>query len=308
MMTAHHTIVVTALMLTVCGTTAGRAYAQSGAAPVEIGRVAGTPITEPATTESTYVAGFWRTHGKLPDARDKAEYERTKQVTRCGLIQSQVTRAARDAEIQRRGIAVSDEDVSVLSKYYWSQHDAEAELAKYQAQNTAMADAMVRIYDGGQDAETVYTQAIAPLRVPKAAWQVNLARWTVADGRAATIRAAATARAMTVGDYRQSLDAANRRYLEQKRLDDAVDNEIAANDVQFRSYLDEWRRNSVEVNPYETRTRAVPAAHLAYLQQARAEWWRTRTNEIGVSFTSAESVASCQLEPAGISIGHGKSQ
>jgi hypothetical protein len=153
-----------------------------------------------------------------------------------------------------------------------------------------------RSLDQGQDPDKVYQAQIAPLGQPKNVWEANLVQWRDPESRAKLAKTAATFTKLTAADMNKGMAKATQELLEKQKLDDAVDTQLAAEDPQFRTYLDEWRKGFVRPTPFEWKGPSnMEASHLNYLKAKRDEFWRARYAEQQVTLNDPTLADQCNL-------------
>ena len=84
-----------------------------------------------------------------------------------------------------------------------------------------------------------------------------------------------------------------------RKLDDAVDEQIASTDSTFRQYLYEWREKAKDP---DLGRRWMPLDHKEYLDHARAKWWKDRLRQAKVALKDPSLVQRCALGEMGVQI------
>lgn len=179
-----------------------------------------------------------------------------------------------------------------MSKAYWSAHNPEEEARKYNADAHARAEALARVYEKGENPEAVYQSWAVPARIPRASWESDLEL-----GRSAEFRAKLAATQVTTEGFVKGMGRGSAQLVEQKKLDKAVDHELAAQDPMFARYLDTVERNTQEISPFESRSASLPSEAVNYVRAKRAEWWKTRSAETKVVLNDPALASRCGLEP-----------
>jgi hypothetical protein len=276
------------------------AYAQ-GAGRAQIGTVDGLPIFQPRERNAEGSFGM-RHGGKLPEtAAENQEVAAIAEQSKCNDLQGQIVRAVRESQKRRFGVSVSPNEVAEASKAYWTLHDPVADFEKDRKRWVTYNEAASEVFDQHRDPDKVFQTLMVPLGDPPSLapqmWKANLALWSTPKGRAGLARRAAAAEKRSLEDYKKGFDIATRRLLEDRKLDDAVDTHLAAEDPQLRTYLDEWRKSVVRVNLYEWRgpSPSMPIAHRSYLEEKREEFWQARYAEAPVSLDDPSLADRCQL-------------
>jgi hypothetical protein len=254
-----------------------------------VGSANGQPLMSKVPERTSVIGAFWITNGRAPT--DEIEIQAAMTRRQCEDLRGQIMAAVVHTEKERFGIAVSAAEGAALSKVYWELHDPESEAAKRRSNAQALEAALVQVYEQGKAAEFVYQQSVASSGMPRAVWESNLELGRNADFRA-NLKKTANISAQAV---MKSTDKANVALIERRKLDQAVDNELAIQDSEFGKYVDLLHRSTHEMNPFESQMSAVPSAQLKYILRKRAEWWQNRYSETKVVINDPLLRQRCQL-------------
>jgi hypothetical protein len=119
---------------------------------------------------------------------------------------------------------------------------------------------------------------------------MNLKTWSRPEGRAALAKMASNASQWTVDKVKQGQDASSRAALERRKVDDAVDEQLATQDQQFRADL-ATERKGASGNVWKW-TAGPQSEHLV---QTRQQYWQARYAEQHVTLNDPNLAAHCQL-------------
>jgi hypothetical protein len=258
------------------------------------GSIEGVPIADKdfSFSRSAAVARFVSEQHRLPDATaDDGELlsHATEQV--CGHLQAAVINAVRSAEQRRLAIAASQVEMEEYAKT--RPFDAARELAVKQEHARLILPALAEVYDRHQSPETVYSKSLADLGVNHDLWLMEVEQGSTSKGH----QQLEASMHFTVETLTSSYAAAvagglYRVPVERKKLDDAVDSLIAANDPVFRAYTAERKAQPAGY--------AIPASHATYLQQKRGAWWKNATSRLNVWLSDPSLASTCQLTQMGV--------
>jgi len=255
------------------------------------GSAAGQPLAVPPPLRAAVVGKFWVQHGRAPAGEQEIQEAMARQ--QCDDLRGQIMAAEVKFQKARFGISASAEEGAALSKIYWNLHDPEAEASKIRADARVLGAALAQVYDQGRSAEPIYRDLIAPTGMPQAIWQSNLELGRNAEFRAKLGRVAANTTAQAV---MKGTDKTNVALVERRRLDDAVDRELTAQDPEFGRYLDVLHRTTRVINPFESQGSGMPPDQMIYIQRKRAEWWQARYAETKVVVNDPTLRDRCRLD------------
>src|SRR5205085_6219409 len=141
-------------------------------------------------------------------------------------------RAVSEIQTRRFAISVSSDEIAEASEAYWKLHDPKEEFEKNRKRWVNYNEAASEVFDQHQDPEKVYQALMVPLGDPpslaRQIWQANLVQWSRPEGRASLARMATIAAKWTFDDFKKRLDKPSRQMLEKQKLDDAIDDQLAA--------------------------------------------------------------------------------
>jgi hypothetical protein len=263
----------------------------------QIGTINGQPIfgKNPQRTIDSFISK----HGKPPaSSADQQELASIAAQDNCNIVRDKVSQVAEAGLKTRYAIAVSPEEVAV-SKQYWQTHDPNAELQQSQTQYTTWSQAATDLYEKNQGPEAVYQAVIKPFdssrgvpeQASRLAYQANLVRWRDPAVRAKLASSAVHWNKTTVADRKKGQDRADQLLLEKRKLEDAIDNQLAAQDPQFRSDLAQLRQTRAAQynNPWLER----PGSD--YMKQKRGEFWQAHYAQQQVTLNDPKLADQCQL-------------
>jgi hypothetical protein len=209
----------------------------------------------------------------------------------CERIASAITTAAQAAQRSRLGISAPPQELRDLKAAYLKTHDLEAEAKKTRDDATALVTALTEIYEHGMDRQQAYQKYLAPRGYPENAWQANLIPGKAPEWRAKW----AERERITAKMLSDALEKSFIPRVEQEHLDAAVDQQIAARDPQFKTYLEE-QRLSTGKSGLQTHVLGY-GAHLDYLLTKRFEWWQAREAEVKVVIYDPALARECAAQP-----------
>jgi hypothetical protein len=257
-----------------------------------IGTVDGQPLRYSPPDRTVAIAAFRSQHLRAPDGpADQAEVDAFLLRGQCLTITRAISGAARAAQIRRLGISWTPAEAEALRSDYLRLHDPAAALKKQQDDLAVLVVALNEVYDHGMDQRQAYEKYLAPRSYPQQNWQAMLEVERTPEARAQLVRQANIPRDTVQSPGLSSFGG----MLERQRLDDAVDQAIAATDDTFRGYLQEETRAIIVKSPLETRSSGIASTHMNYLKAKRAEWWQAREAEIKVVIDDAAFAKQCGI-------------
>lgn len=260
----------------------------------QIGTIAGQPIFRPIRDQAA-IHVFKMENGRLPtSSADEQEVTRIATKMTCDELVRRIRDAVRETQMRRFGISVSQAEIDEYLTEYLDQQ---------KRQLTALNEAASEIVDQKQDPEKVYGKLIAPLGPPNGLpidWRTILSKLYSPPARARLAKDAAAAANTTVEDAKkapgQPLVSFAIRVLEQRKLSDAVDSQLAAGDPLFRAYLDEWRKGLMVTPTSWGASTDMPREHSSYLAQKRMQFWHIAYMELPITLNDPTLADKCQLE------------
>jgi hypothetical protein len=257
----------------------------------QIGSVNGKPVFAPNDAETIFAAR----HGKsATTVEDKQEVAALAAQRNCDVIKVQVAHDAREQAKQEFAIAVSPQELEQANSEYIATHDPAAELQKQRQLFTTLNLAASEV-DQGQNPDSVYQSLLAPIGVTKNVWEADLVQWREhPESRTHLAQTAATFSEWTPQDVKQQMSSATRQLLERKKLEEAVDAQLAAQDPTFRTYLAEEQKDTVRHGAF-ARSAVVPHTASTYLDQKRKEFWQARYAQQRITINDPNLAQQCQL-------------
>jgi hypothetical protein len=80
--------------------------------------------------------------------------------------------------------------------------------------------------------------------------------------------------------------------IRERKLDEAVDDDLASKDPQFANHLAEYRRSRVFLSPFGYSVDST-VEQRDYLTTARAEWWQLQERDVNVVLFDSELERQC---------------
>lgn len=261
-----------------------------------IGTVNGQPILRPVRDQAA-IQVFKMEHGRLPTSNaDEEEVARIATKMTCNELIGRIRDSVREAQMHRLGISVAQTEIDEYLKEY---------LEQQKRQLTALNEAAYEVVDQKRDPEEVYEKLIRPLGPPNGPpidWRTKLRDVYSPPARARLAKDAAAAANTTVEDAKkapgQPLVRLAVRVLEEQKLHDAVDSQLAAEDPLFRSYLDEWRKGLMRTPTFQAGPTNMPREQLSYLAQKRMRFWQAAYTELPITLEDPALADECQLGKA----------
>ena len=262
----------------------------------QIGTINGKPLlgAKPSQALNT----FTMKHGQ-PPATDTDRQELAAITTKndCEAVNTAIKGAARDSEKARLGVYVSPDEVAEATKQYWAIHDPSQDMQKQRAHWIANSQAASAVFDQHQDPEKVYQTLLAPIGENHQAWEINLKRWSRPEARAALTKMAAAASNWNVETFKKGMQSSAQQMLERRKVDDAVDSQLAAQDSHYRTDLAEQKKGA-SGNIWQGRE----GPQSDYLIQKRQQFWQSRYAEQQVKLNDPNLATQCQLDSIGVKV------
>ncbi len=263
----------------------------------QIASVNGKPVLAPDDAARIFATQHSR---QATTAADKQEVATLATQRKCDVIKLQVAHDAREQAKQEFAIAISPQEIEQANKEWEATHDPAAELQKQRQFFTTLNFAASEI-DQGQNPDTVYQSLLAPMGVTKNEWEADLVQWREhPESRTHLAQTAATFSKWTPQDVKQQMSKGTQKFLEQRKLDEAVDAQLAAQDPRFRAALAEEQKSTVRRGAFAGSSRVSQAA-FDYLKQKRNEFWQARYAQQQVTFNDPILAEQCQLSATVVS-------
>jgi hypothetical protein len=264
------------------------------------GTVLGRTITFRSASRPAAEARLSSLRGGQPvAASDEAEVSRAQAQLECGTITAQIRDAVLARLKQSQGISVTDADVTEEAKAELAHMDFQAAAAKQQALNTTMSEALSRVYDRGEDPDAVFASLVSAKGYSKATWQSYLAQ-----GKAAPFRQyLSQASAPFPKPSDTTLRSGARSTLERRKLDEAIDRDLAAHDPDFKAYLSEMQASQAAHPDHQSFT--IKADHYRYIKAKRDNWWKAQYSQVDILVTDKEEAGRCDVSVLGLRVHYG---
>lgn len=261
------------------------------------GSLLGETITYRSPSRLAAEASLATTGGGQPPAvPDEAALAGAQERIECAIITAQIRAAVLSELVRREDISVSDAEVEEEKRTGLQPIQLEAAAEKQQAVDLAMSEALSLVYDHGESPDAVFGSLLAAKGYSSAMWQSYLIQGKDPSFRNRLSQAAAFP--PRVSD-RASTDGA-RLTLEHRKLDDAVDRNLAADDPQFKAYLGEMQASQAAHADHRAFT--MKAAHYRYMKAKRDAWWKARYAEIDLSVRDKEKADRCGIAALGMQL------
>jgi hypothetical protein len=269
-------------------------------APTVSGTINGKSIPDRVFNASRKLAidKFVLMHQREPNGvADEQEIDADMRSTECGGLKGAVTMAAREVEKQQLGIVITQQDLRA-ARDASPPRDRMAEMAALQGRAKAILAAISAVSDQGQASGQVYEKMLKD-QIPKNLWTVYVHDAKTSKGRRSLNETFAKHLAVTPeGVTKVEVSMAPWKPIaENRKLEEAVDQQIAANDPVFRTYLKEFQASLEKSN---FKYYSVPTDHKQYMDQKRAEFWKAQASKLDVYLSDPSLAASCGLGDIGV--------
>ena len=201
----------------------------------------------------------------------------------CNDLNGVIRDQARDDAARAFGITISPEDIA-KEKTMVEPVDPVSESARIREHAALLLSALAAV-SRGQDQRQVYGAMLQPKGVPEGEWDTQLKRGRANLERELTMTPDAVAKGVATAIEHMA------RY---RKLDSAVDQEIATRDPQFRTALGHWTA-SERVEPNGRVGHGIQQVEKDYLEAQRAAWWRSRESKLTVTLNDPTLAARCNL-------------
>ena len=238
------------------------------------------------------VNAFVLAHQRKPasDADEKEVDTKWHQI-QCDRLKGALMRAAREVVKQQLGVVVTEHDLEAAKKIV-QLRDPVGQAAALRNRAAAILEAISAVYDQHQDPAQVYDRILAKQQIPKELWTVQLNQSSTPAGRQALEKKLHGQLTITNEAVMKAVSSLElwRGPAERMKLDDAVDQDIAAHDPTFRTYLAEYKTFSEERH---TKHAGLPLDHKQYLDNKRASFWNLQTAQLNVHLSDASIQTAC---------------
>ena len=263
-----------------------------------VGTINGKPISDSAFNVPRKLATdlFILNHQREPNGTiDDQEINSKIKAMECDRLKGAIMSAAHDAVKQQSGVVASQQDLQAAREAYpilksSNPHDRAA----------VLLSALSAVYDQHQDPGLVYEQKLRG-QIPLNLWQMYVHDARTPDGRQDLEKMFSKHLTITPDVIAKSDSSLEtwRRTAESMKLDETVDQLIAARDPVFRSYLEEYKK---KVRREGNRVRAVNFSldHQRYLDQKRSEFWKSEVSKLDVYLSDLSLGTSCNLASIGV--------
>lgn len=215
----------------------------------KFGTLDGLPIIARIPSREVAVVFFRAREFRGPaGSADEQVIDSMQKQRECGAITSEMTGMVAASQRRRFAIQVTDAEALDASRDYWRSHDAGDLATTYRRRNITVMNGLKRVYEEGADLNVIYKDPVASAGITPAAWQAYL-EW----GRTPERRDQLERFNGLNGDALKAETAnirAFRPFLERKKLDAAIDLELAAGDPVFKMKLDEQHRATNQISQF----------------------------------------------------------
>ena len=260
---------------------------QAEDAAAVIGRINGAAILKKNVVESrsSLTTLFRIKHQRDPNTpEDEQEIASEGLQLTCLRLTGELDRVARNDQIRKRGIFVTDEELVQRGRDNVKGQDVEAYARRTRETTKALLAALAEVYDKGGDPQQAYVKYLAPAGISEADWRVDL------EGmRTPKARAKLATGTLVTADLLRAPARNLRSMMENEKLYADVDRELASGDSRFARFLTEAQSKG-----------HMLVDHFDYLQAKRLEWWRARYAELDMVLYDPELANQCKLGEMGV--------
>jgi hypothetical protein len=158
-----------------------------------------------------------------------------------------------------------------------------------------IGEALLLVYDHGEDPDKVFGSSLAARGVSKAAWQSYSVQGKSKTFRQYLLQSAAIGPPMPSST---ALRTELRPVVERRILDEVIDRKISSEDPRFKAFLDEM--HSSQALHQGGRSFTMNAKHYRYVKAKREEWWKARYSDVDVVVSDKEEGNSCKIGRLGV--------
>ena len=278
-------------------------FAQTATTVKPSGTVNGKPIPQEIFNwpRERAVDSFILKNGREPSSpADEQAVDAIAHQQQCDRLKAFIEQTTRDSVAQQLGIVVTQTDIQAAREWL-TREDPAIQAARIHQTGAAVLGALAAVFDQHRDPDQVYSQMLAPIGLPKNLWKAYLHDAATPDGRANLTKLYTPQLMTTAETLKKSMESSDIliRLATKNKLDEAVDEQIAAGDPTFRNYLQEQSARSQNLNPKQ---QWMPASHFAYLKQKRAEFWKAQISKVQVFLSDPSIAKSCGLGAMGIHV------
>lgn len=187
-----------------------------------------------------------------------------------GLLASRIKSIIRARQVERFGIIVTNEELEERQRQLFSGVDLEAALTKQREALTPLIQALRAVLRKEMDQKLAYETYLVG-HMPYEHWLVQMQYYNTPK------------RMVMLEEYLQKTpqeirkpDAGTRAWVEEKKLNERIEAELAQADPEFSEYMRARRSKDIET------ARKIEGANPNYLEAKRAEWWRQRYAEADI--------------------------
>jgi TonB family protein len=199
----------------------------------------------------------------------------------CQGLNGRIREAAKEEAMRELHITAAPQDIDAY-RAKLQPFDALAQ-SKWITERAALILNGLAAVDRGQNAHQVYVQMMEPKGINEHEWELYLLQGRTPEGRAIfTKQLSMTPDVMAKGAAKMDLTYGAMS----QKLDDTIDQQIAAKDPQFRTYLDHF-------NYALSHHSGLPLAEQRYVENQRAQWWKARESKVSVVLNDQKLITTC---------------
>ncbi len=245
------------------------------------------PVNEPSETLLRQL--FVTQHHREP-LRDEDKRQLAEQAEQffCNSLRTKLDEAAKAEAKKKLGIFATSSDIESARAEVLRGVDAVAAARQVRERASAVSAALSEVYEKGRDPDEVYRSMLKGKKlIDEATWALHLFK-----GKDPTYRTQLqremnmTPELITASAMRMDLKS----IVEHRKLEAAVDKEIADQDKTFRAY----------VGQASNREFHGASSAIEYVQQKRGEYWRRRVSELHVALGDSSLYGRCGLAAMGV--------
>jgi hypothetical protein len=249
------------------------------------------------------VTAFLVSHSRQPASpADEQEVLADQQKRICRGLHNLVEQAVLDRAKNELGVSVTDAEVEALpyrkQVLATSIYDGSADWARTQERTRTLIGGLTSVYDQGQEPQQVYQeQDIASHGISQQEWLREVYTHRTKEDRA---RLAQMLTWTPDTFVKASANINYRGMAEKQKLDATVDQQIAATDPTFRTYLAEIEKKVQYPAPGQTTMNLIgdEVKHNQYLNNKRAAWWQAENTKLQVTLSDPTLYSGCSLSAA----------
>lgn len=213
----------------------------------------------------------------------------------CERLNGTIRQTAQDEAARDMGITATPEDIAAVRQHVQNP-DTAAESQRIVEHTRLMISALTAV-DRGQDAHQVYVTMLQPQNVPEQEWAAYQVQWKDPAQRAKiekrlTITPQAVAKGIAAVDFRPAATA--------RKLEAAIDQELAAKDPRYRTALEHWKATEYAGPNGQVGHRGYSQPEKDNMDQQRAAFWRGRVSKLNVVLNDPSLHDKCGLAQIGV--------